>query len=490
MTTKKPSGNLLVRLISLAVLLLLVTAAWFLAGYSPLIRIENQALSPLAFTPNGNVLAVGTLVPDGLMPKPVSPVRFINSVNGAEVETSLSTRDPQQPDTPVVHREIIRAEFSPDEKLLTILQEHPDIRSQDKLELVVFARTKREQLIKIPIPFARSAADHNRMLPTSFFSPDSKWMLWVEYPFPECSVRVWDLENGKVACTLPKVCNPIFSPDSKTLATIQYWRLPVKESFAVQLWDIPTGALRKTIPLKGVSEGWSPQPSFSPDGRLIAVGSRGAGGDQYVEVFEIETGDRVFQQESWSPQFLADGKTLVTVKDSDVQIWDTATWTLRLKSNFNLGKHWASGQDITPQPIAIPSKPLLMISDYYPAFTSPILRWIGKTFQLNEFGSHRVTLIDATSGRRQPVVFHDTSLTSKLVLSSDGSKMGLGDISGSIAILPIPARKSLTAVITALALGTVIILLTRLPKLLRRRNAWESKDGAANPVLERPADNA
>ncbi|MEQ1824836.1 MAG: WD40 repeat domain-containing protein [Pirellula sp.] len=467
-----PTKQRLIRLIALAGIVAIFTGVWSLAGYKPRLRLDNRALAPLAFTPNGDVLAAGTLVQDGLLSKPESPVRFLNSTNGADAEPPLTTSVATEVGKLRIGRAIIRAEFSPDGRLLAVLQQHHDIKLLHELELVVFSRQSRERIVNIPVPYHTNAADNSSTMPRSFFSPDSKWLLWVDYPFPERLVHVWDLASGKEAYTLPNVCYPVVSPDSAMIATTQFWRTRDKEPFAIQIWDIRSGALRQTLPLHGTSEGWSPWPSFSPDSRLLAVNSRDDNGKQTAEVFETATWKRMFfQQGAWSPHLLSDAKTLVAVKNRDVQLWDTEKWKLKGKYEFKLGLHWDNGQEITPEPVAIPNKPMVIVADYYPTVTVPLFRGLANTFGLNAFGSQHLTFIDGTSGRRQSVVLHHDSLVSGAIFAPDGSKAAFGSISGSLSLWDIPPRKSLTPLLRAIAVAVVGFALVY--KLIRRRTVKE-----------------
>lgn len=436
--------------------------AWALAGYEPQLRLENQKLAPLAFTPKGDVLAAGTFVQDGLSLLAVSPVRFLRSTDGSEAEPPLETFVASPEEKPPIPRQILRAEFSPDGKMLAVLQEHHEFRRRDEIELIVFARDTRERLLTVSVPYPANAADKSSTIPYHLFSPDSKWLLWVEYAFPERAVKVWDLTSKKEAFTLPKVCYPVVSSDSTLIATTHFWRTLGKEPFAVQLWDIRTGALRQTLPLLGTSEGWKRGPSFSPDGRLLAVNSRDNNSKQIVEVFDTTTGKRVFQQDAWSPHLLSDGKTLVTVKNNDVQRWDTTNWTLLGKIEFQLGKYWDNGSDISPEPVTIPGKTIVMVSNYYPTVRSPYLRWLGEKLKLNTFGSHEVTFIDGQSGQRQSIAIHNDSMLSSAVFSPDGNRAAFGTITGSMSLWEIPPRKSFVAVVWAVVLGVIVVGVTLL----------------------------
>jgi WD40 repeat protein len=452
-------------LIALVGVLALGGLAWALAGYEPQLRLEKKKLGPLAFTPKGDVLLTGTLMEDGLSFLTVSPVRFLHSADGSEAESPLETFAAPADEKPPIPRHIHRAEFSPDGKLLAILQDHHDFNRREEIELIVFTRDTRERILSVAIPYTLNAADKHNTIPHRLFSADSKWLQWVEYPFPGRSVKVWDLNNRKEGYTLPQVCYPVISPDCTLIATTQFNRTRGKEPFAVQLWDIRTGTLQKTLPLQGTSEGWRPWASFSPDGKLLAVNSRDNNGTQVVEVFDTTTGKRVFQQQAWSPHLLSDGKMLITVKNNDVQRWDTTNWKLLGKSEFKLGRHWENGSDISPEPVAVPGKPFVMVSNYYPTVQSPYLRWLAEKLKLNTIGTQEVTFIDGSTGHRQPIAIHHDSILSSNIFSPDGNQAAFGTIAGSMYLWEIPPRKSLVAVVWASVLGVIIVGLALLKNL-------------------------
>lgn len=459
----------LAKLISVVTLVIgLAAVTWFISGYGPLLQLKSRPMMPLAFTPRGDVLATGELVQDGLSLKPVSPIRFLNSVNGVEVGPPFPTLSPPLDGNPLIPREILHAEFSPDGSLLAVLQEHHDFKRIEELELIVFVRATQERLINVSIPYSSSAADKACTLPRTLFSPDGKWLLCVEYSFPERSVRVWDLQSGTEKYTLSKLCYPVFSPDSIMIAMTQYWRTRGDEPFAVQLVDVQTGALRRTINLQGTSEGWCPWPSFSPNGELLAVNSRDGKGKQTVEVFETASGTRVFQQEAWSPHLLSNGRTLVTVKNQDVQLWDIDSWTLRGNNRFELGTHWANGAEMSPEPVLISGSPLVAVFDCKPTSNASFLPWLGKKFQLNAFGSQRVALIDGTSASRQLVVLHNDLFLRNPVWSPDGSRMAIGSVNGTLSVWAVPPRKSLVPLLCASAVVILVATIGFAQKSLRR----------------------
>jgi WD40 repeat protein/serine/threonine protein kinase len=134
-------------------------------------------------------------------------------------------------------------------------------------------------------------------------------------------ISIWDYHAKR---KLLEIAEPgksmAFSPDDKTLAV-------TGREKDIQLWDLETGARKKTLPTQ--AEVWS--VSFSPDGhQLAAVGRETAllwnlaGSNQPVSL----PGHSLTV---WAASFSPDSKLLATAaSDRAIRIWDTKT--LQLKS--------------------------------------------------------------------------------------------------------------------------------------------------------------
>jgi WD40 repeat protein len=157
------------------------------------------------------------------------------------------------------------------------------------------------------------------------------------------TVDLWDVASGKKLHTLKgHTATPfkvVFSPDSKTLASITGSWLPDDVLGEVKLWDVATG--KERISLKGhPGRGWC--LAFSPDGKTLASAAEGS-----VKLWDVETGKEKMEIRTgvWSLAFSPDGKTLATgsgghpreAKPSSVILWDAATGkeTARLPGHAN-----------------------------------------------------------------------------------------------------------------------------------------------------------
>jgi WD40 repeat protein len=150
-------------------------------------------------------------------------------------------------------------------------------------------------------------------------------------------VRLWDLTKSRPLRALTEyrdeelrrlkayqkdVLALAFAPDSHLLA----WGGAGNQ---VVLWDVTRGAEARRI--EGAGVGIVHTVAFSPDGRLIAIGSHeGRGGGPQVGLWEVRTGKRLhlfpltqiaLDQVAFSPS----GNTLMAVWPSTIRRWDLAT---------------------------------------------------------------------------------------------------------------------------------------------------------------------
>lgn len=154
-----------------------------------------------------------------------------------------------------------------------------------------------------------------------------------------------DLADGVTIETFPDkqplgVADLAFSPDGSILASIG------SQDFTVLLWDVATQAVLATIRTESTS---AFNLDFSPDGRILTISG---GGITFIDVESrrvLSKFDGNYDDASFSP----DGKTLASIRDKAIVLWDMdeESWRARLcrKANRDLtAEEWSTyiGKDI------------------------------------------------------------------------------------------------------------------------------------------------
>lgn len=132
------------------------------------------------------------------------------------------------------------------------------------------------------------------------------------------SIKLWDMNTGKVLHTFKKHTNRInsiaFSPDGSILAS-------GSEDHTVKLWDLKTGKGLSTLEGHGNSIS---SLAFCPYGRTLASGSS----DKTIKLWELSTYDELDTLHGHdclvkSLSFSPDGKKLASASyDNTIKVWD------------------------------------------------------------------------------------------------------------------------------------------------------------------------
>ena len=163
----------------------------------------------------------------------------------------------------------------------------------------------------------RTVKAHDKWIRRIEVSPDQKFIASVA---DDMQCKIWNAESGDLIKTLSghKKMTPnhypsmlycvAWSSDGKRLATAD-------KTGIINIWDVASGAITQTLEAP-VMYTWDPRArrhsiggirsvAFSPDGKTIAVGGIGKignidhlGGKARLEIFDIESGDRLHEIES------------------------------------------------------------------------------------------------------------------------------------------------------------------------------------------------
>lgn len=177
------------------------------------------------------------------------------------------------------------------------------------------------------------------------FSPDGRWLASGSRP---TTAVMWEVATGKTALSLKHSGDDgvgersvAFLPSGKALllGAATAGREPDTRELAPALWDLAANKLLRTLDGEPHTYGtWQfVYPiTVSPDGKLVAVGSR----DRVVNTFDVASGRRVSSFRTGeiaadALAFSADGKILASsnigVPTNTIELWDVETATLLRK---------------------------------------------------------------------------------------------------------------------------------------------------------------
>ncbi|MBI5959085.1 MAG: protein kinase [Chloroflexi bacterium] len=163
-------------------------------------------------------------------------------------------------------------------------------------------------------------------------SPDGKTALTGGY---DSLVRIWNVETGEQTGQFDGhldrgfVSPLVFSPDGKTVVSSDSFGTDaeIPDDDVILLWDVTTGEVIQQF--VGHND-WVNTAAFSPDGQLLATGSK----DKLIKIWDVQTGELIRTLEGYesfinSVVFSSDGKYLLSgaeLPDNRIILWNTETW--------------------------------------------------------------------------------------------------------------------------------------------------------------------
>ena len=246
----------------------------------------KAAISSLAFSPNGKMIALGSYKEVELLS--ANDHKSINKIAGAA-------------------NQVRGIAFSPDGKLLAAAGGNPSQFGEVK----IFSVSDGKEVANM--------RGHRDNIFALAFSPDGKMIATCSY---DKMVKLWDVASGKELKNLKDHTDAVFavafSPDGKRLASAAADR-------TVKIWDVASGERVYTLndALDTVNT-----IAFHPSGKFLA----GAGADRSLHIWELgdKDGKRVrsliahedaINAIAYSP----DGKTIVsTGADKAIKFWNAA----------------------------------------------------------------------------------------------------------------------------------------------------------------------
>ena len=258
-------------------------------------------------------------------------------------------------------------------------------------------------------------------------------------------VQLWDIETGSLLRTLTKddtqlLRDVAFSPDGTMLAvagsTGSEWE---DRRGAIQLWDIETGSLLRTIPAVGAhsdSDGFF-RIAFSPDGNIIASAREATS----VQLWEVETGDLIWLPSGssyanwWNDPagyvygvtFSPDGGTLAIMgHNKAIRLWDMDTGSLETSSTamFN-GRFIKVLSDAAPNPRTLIEHSIMETDKIAYSPDGTILAATGK------WNMGRIVLWNAETGSYLQTLTAPRSIRD-IAYSPDGTLIAAGSGDGAI----------------------------------------------------------
>jgi WD40 repeat protein len=389
---------------------------------------QKAALAPLTLSPDGKTVAStgasGT-------------VRLCDSITGKELLV-LQMPKPFMPTGSLLA-------FSPDGKTLAVGAACPKDATP--------AGGPRVFLWDLATQRVRTTlAGHDKEIEEIAFSPDGRTVATAAGV-----VKLWDAATGKENRTLVDAASPLaFAPHGHLLAAA-HRRAP-----AVVLWDVATG--EPSVRPFAVA---AAALAFSPDGAVLAVGSR----DTSVQLFSVSTRRQMerFLGHTSAPRYLAfsaDGHTLASSgSDGLVKLWDVDPAS---EQDPRANPHYVEWVALSPNGKLLATAATNLADPAHPGevklwdtatgqelttfkeFKHPVWRVAfspdGKTLatgggELEKLASAlgEITLIDLAKRHVQPVLDPVPNMVFSLAFSPDGKTLAAGG--GGVTLWDVASRK-------------------------------------------------